>query len=99
MIRHPFDIRPGRHTLGSLSGYYGGIIDELLMRLTDVMWAIPTLVLAMAIVVAFERGLDEIMIALALVHWRWYVRVIRYNLGIPSPCPAVVLFFSFWHGI
>jgi len=67
-------------TLGSLSGYYGGIVDELLMRLTDVMWAIPTLVLAMAIVVAFGRGLDKIMIALALVHWRWYVRVIRSEI-------------------
>ena len=64
-------------TLGSISGYYGGIIDEILMRLTDVIWAIPTLVLAMAIVVAFGRGLDKIMIALALVHWRWYVRVVR----------------------
>ncbi len=67
-------------TLGSIAGYYGGIIDEILMRLTDVMWAIPTLVLAMAVVVAFGRGLDKIMIALALVHWRWYVRVIRSEI-------------------
>jgi len=66
--------------LGSISGYYGGIIDEILMRITDVMWAIPTLVLAMAIVVAFGRGLDKVMIALALVHWRWYVRVIRSEI-------------------
>jgi peptide/nickel transport system permease protein len=66
--------------LGSISGYYGGIIDEILMRITDVMWAIPTLVLAMAIVVAFGRGLDKIMIALAMVHWRWYVRVIRSEI-------------------
>ena len=66
--------------LGSVSGYYGGIIDEILMRITDVMWAIPTLVLAMAIVVAFGRGLDKVMIALAMVHWRWYVRVIRSEI-------------------
>ncbi|MBT8366522.1 MAG: ABC transporter permease [Deltaproteobacteria bacterium] len=64
-------------SLGAISGYFGGIIDEILMRITDVMWAIPTLVLAMAIVVAFGRGLDKIMIALAMVQWRWYVRVIR----------------------
>ena len=50
------------------------------MRITDVMWAIPTLVLAMAIVVAFGRGLDKVMIALALVHWRWYVRVLRAEI-------------------
>ena len=64
-------------SLGAISGYFGGIVDEILMRITDVMWAIPTLVLAMAIVVAFGRGLDKIMIALAMVQWRWYVRVIR----------------------
>jgi peptide/nickel transport system permease protein len=67
-------------TLGAVSGYFGGIIDEILMRITDVMWAIPTLVLAMAIVVAFGRGLDKIMIALAMVQWRWYVRVIRSEI-------------------
>ncbi len=67
-------------TLGAISGYYGGVIDEILMRVTDIMWAIPTLVLAMAIVVAFGRGLDKIMIALAMVQWRWYVRVIRSEI-------------------
>jgi peptide/nickel transport system permease protein len=67
-------------TLGAVSGYFGGVIDEILMRVTDVMWAIPTLVLAMAIVVAFGRGLDKIMIALAMVQWRWYVRVIRSEI-------------------
>ena len=66
--------------LGSIAGYYGGVVDEVLMRITDVMWAIPTLVLAMTLVVAFGRGLDKIMIALALVGWRWYVRVIRSEI-------------------
>jgi peptide/nickel transport system permease protein len=66
--------------LGAVAGYYGGWIDEVLMRLTDIMWAIPTLVLAMAIVVAFGRGLDKVMIALAMVQWRWYVRVIRSEI-------------------
>ena len=67
-------------TIGAVAAYYGGLIDEILMRLSDIMWAIPTLVLAMAIVVAFGRGLDKIMIALALVEWRWYVRVIRSEI-------------------
>ena len=67
-------------TLGAVSGYYGGIIDEILMRITDIMWSIPTLVLAMAIVVAFGPGLDKVMIALAMVQWRWYVRVIRSEI-------------------
>ncbi len=67
-------------TLGAVSGYFGGIVDEIIMRITDIMWAIPTLVLAMAIVVAFGRGLDKIMIALAMVQWRWYVRVLRSEI-------------------
>jgi len=66
--------------LGAISGYYGGILDEVLMRIMDIIWALPTLVLAMAIVVAFGRGLDKVMIALAMIEWRWYVRVIRAEI-------------------
>ncbi len=67
-------------TLGIIAGYYGGKIDELIMRFTDVVFAIPLLVLAMAIVVAFGRGLDKVMIALAMVVWRNYVRVMRSGI-------------------
>ncbi len=67
-------------SLGAVAGYYGGIIDEILMRVVDIIWAIPTLVLAMAIVVAFGRGLDKVMIALAMLQWRWYARVIRSEI-------------------
>lgn len=63
--------------LGVVAGYYGGWVDEIIMRITDVVFAVPLLVLAMTIVVAFGRGLDKIILALALVEWRWYVRVIR----------------------
>ena len=66
--------------LGVISGYYGGIIDELLMRIVDIVFAIPLLVLTMAIVVAFGRGLDKVMIALAMVGWRSYVRVMRSSI-------------------
>jgi peptide/nickel transport system permease protein len=63
--------------LGLVSGYAGGMVDEVLMRLTDVVFAVPGLVLAMAIVVARGRGLDSVMLALALIGWRNYVRVMR----------------------
>ncbi|MFH1137660.1 MAG: ABC transporter permease [Pseudomonadota bacterium] len=66
--------------LGAAAGYYGGLLDEILMRFIDIIWAVPTLVLAMAIVVAFGRGLDKVMLALVLVEWRWYVRVIRSEI-------------------
>ena len=67
-------------TLGIISGYYGGIVDEIIMRIVDIIFAIPLLVLTMAIVVAFGRGLDNVMIALAMVKWRDYVRVMRSGI-------------------
>ncbi len=67
-------------TIGVISGYYGGIVDEILMRFVDIVFAIPLLVLAMAIVVAFGRGLDNIIIALAIIEWRSYVRVMRSGI-------------------
>lgn len=67
-------------TLGVVSGYYGGLLDEILMRIVDIVFAIPLLVLTMAIVVAFGRGLDNVMIALAMVQWRNYVRVMRSGI-------------------
>jgi peptide/nickel transport system permease protein len=50
------------------------------MRCVDAFYAIPFLVLAMTIVVAFGRGLDVIMIAIASVAWRNYVRVMRSSI-------------------
>jgi peptide/nickel transport system permease protein len=67
-------------TLGTVAGYSGGWVDEIIMRFVDIMFAIPLLVLAMAIVVRFGRGLDKIMYALALVHWRVYVRLLRAEI-------------------
>lgn len=66
--------------IGTISGYFGGIIDEILMRITDIFFTIPGLILALAIVVAFGRGIDKIMIALILVRWRNYARIMRSSI-------------------
>lgn len=63
--------------IGSIAGYYKGVVDEILMRMTDVIFAIPGLILAMALVVAFGPGLDSITLALILVGWPTYARLIR----------------------
>lgn len=63
--------------VGSLAGYYKGVVDEVLMRLTDIILAFPGLILAMALVVAFGPGLDSITLALILVGWPTYARLIR----------------------
>ncbi len=48
--------------LGSLAGYYGGLVDEIIMRLVDIFMSIPTLILAMAIVTALGHSLRVILL-------------------------------------
>jgi len=63
--------------LGGIAGYYGGVIDEVLMRITDVFLAIPYLILAMAVAAALGRSIDHIMEAMIIVWWPTYARLIR----------------------
>ena len=63
--------------VGCLAGYYGGIFDEILMRLSDVFIAFPGLVLAMAIAAALGPNLTNAMIAIAAVWWPGYARLVR----------------------
>lgn len=67
--------------LGSIAGYYGGVVDEVLMRFTDIIYAFPTLILAMAIIIIFQQqSLDIVLLALILVGWPTYVRVLRSEI-------------------
>lgn len=63
--------------VGSVAGYFGGIVDELLMRFTDMFLAFPALILAIAIAASLGRELHWTMIALATVFWPWYARLVR----------------------
>lgn len=79
--------------IGTISGYYGSVIDELMMRFTDIVLAFPGLLLAMALVLSLPRelsilgvftvsltSLDKVLIALILVSWPSYARVIRSEI-------------------
>jgi peptide/nickel transport system permease protein len=63
--------------LGALAGYVGGWLDNLIMRLTDLFLAFPSLLLAVAIVAALGPGLTNAMIAIAISWWPWYTRLVR----------------------
>lgn len=63
--------------VGSIAGYFGGIVDEVLMRFTDMFLAFPALILAIAIAASLGRELYWTMVALATVFWPWYARLIR----------------------
>jgi peptide/nickel transport system permease protein len=67
-------------TLGSIAGYFGGWIDEIIMRITDIFLAFPALILAMAITVALGPSMNSVMIALIIVTWPSYTRLIRGDI-------------------
>lgn len=64
-------------TLGLVAGYFGGRVDELLMRLTDMFLAFPSLILAMAVAAALGPGLFNTMVTIAFVAWPRYARLAR----------------------
>jgi peptide/nickel transport system permease protein len=63
--------------LGAIAGYKGGRVDEIIMRITDLFLAFPSLLLAMAITSALGRGLQNAAIALVISWWPWYTRLVR----------------------
>jgi peptide/nickel transport system permease protein len=64
-------------TVGLLCGFYGGPVDRALMYLTDVTWCIPGTVLALAVVTVLGKSLMNSIIAISLVNWAAYARVVR----------------------
>jgi peptide/nickel transport system permease protein len=64
-------------TLGLISGYYGGRIDTIIMRLVDTMLAFPIIVLALAIAATLGPGLFNVVLALGIVGWASYARMVR----------------------
>lgn len=63
--------------VGATGGYFGGKIDQLLMLLINVSWSIPTLLMVFAIVLAFDRGISVIFIAVGLTMWVEVARIVR----------------------
>jgi peptide/nickel transport system permease protein len=63
--------------LGVLAGYFGGVVDDVLMRLTDTLMAIPTFFLLMVIVSIWGSGIAVMVLALALTRWMDVARLVR----------------------
>jgi len=63
--------------VGVFAGYFGGVVDEVLMRITDMFLAFPSLVLAMAFAAAMGPSLTNTIIAISLVYWTVYARLAR----------------------
>jgi peptide/nickel transport system permease protein len=63
--------------IGAISGYAGGYVDELLMRVIDILMAFPGLLLAIALTAILGPGLKNIVIALSALGWIDYARIVR----------------------
>jgi len=63
--------------LGLAAGYFGGWLDEVIMRVTDIFLAFPPLLLALAFAAVLPATLTTVIIAIAVSWWPWYVRLIR----------------------
>ena len=62
--------------VGLVAGYFGGVVGGVLMRITDVFLSVPPLVLALAVAVPLQPSLRNAMIAIAIVWWPWYARLV-----------------------
>lgn len=64
-------------TLGAISGYFGGVVDVLIMRLCDILLAFPGILLAIALVAVLGPSLNNVILALAIIGWVGYARLVR----------------------
>ena len=63
--------------VGLIAGYYGGKVDEILMRITDILYGMPFLPFIIVLIALFGRKLEFIILAIVLIIWRTSARVIR----------------------
>lgn len=64
-------------SIGGFSGFMGGNIDKIIMRICDLFLSFPTIIVSLFFVGILGSGLENIIIAIALTHWAWYARIIR----------------------
>jgi peptide/nickel transport system permease protein len=75
--------------LGVVAGYFGGVADEVIMRITDVFLAFPSLLLSLAFAAVLPPSLTSLTIAIAITWWPWYTRLIRGQAASVAGRPYV----------
>jgi peptide/nickel transport system permease protein len=64
-------------TVGLASGFFGGITDKILCFIMDITWSMPPLIMAFAVVSVLGKSLDNAIIAISVVSWAQYARIVR----------------------
>jgi peptide/nickel transport system permease protein len=75
--------------LGVVAGYFGGWLDDVIMRVTDIFLAFPALLLALAFAAVLPASLTTVTIAIAATWWPWYTRLIRGQAASVAGRPYV----------
>ncbi len=75
--------------LGVVAGYFGGVADEVIMRVTDIFLAFPSLLLSLAFAAVLPPSLTSLTIAIAITWWPWYARLIRGQAASVAGRPYV----------
>ena len=75
--------------LGVAAGYFGGAVDESIMRVTDIFLAFPSLLLSLAFAAVLPPSLTSLTIAIAITWWPWYTRLIRGQAASVAGRPYV----------
>jgi peptide/nickel transport system permease protein len=63
--------------IGLVAAYIGGVVDTVLMRIVDFILGFPTILVALVMLVVLGRGVDKVILALVLVQWGHYARIMR----------------------
>ena len=73
--------------VGAIAGAFGGLIDMVLMRITDLFLALPAPVIAIAVVASIGPSLVHTLVALSVVWWPWYARIVRAEVRAQAARP------------
>ena len=64
-------------SVGLLSGYYGGNVDRVFSFIGDLTWSMPPIIMSMAVITVLGKGIDKVVVAIAIVSWAQYARIVR----------------------
>ena len=64
-------------TVGLISGYFGGTVDMILMRLTDLWMSLPVIILAIILATTFGPGMNTVIVSVGIMGWPYYARIFR----------------------
>ncbi len=75
--------------IGLVAGYKGGVVDMVIMRITDTFMCVPALVLMLVIVSALGPGMQSIVISITILSWTWFARIVRGQVMLVRELPYV----------